>query len=85
MKKKLSFIKKEKILIDLLIEKVGKPKFKKIKKNENILKSGVIDSLDFADIYSFIEKKFKVKIPFFRIFGKNSNVTVTNLKKCLKL
>jgi len=85
MKKKLSFVQKEKILISLLIEKIGKKKFKGIKKNKNILKNGTIDSLDFADIYSFIEKEFKVKIPFLRVFGRNSNITITNLKKCLKL
>ena len=85
MKKRLSFAQKEKILISLLIEKIGKKKFKGIKKNKDILKDSIIDSLDFADIYSFIEKKFKVKIPFLRVFGRNSNITITNLKKCLKL
>ena len=58
MEKKLSFVQKEKILISLLIEKIGKKNFKGVKKNKNILKNGTIDSLDFADIYSFIEKKF---------------------------
>ena len=41
--------------------------------------------MDFADIYSFIEKEFRIKIPFFKIFGKNFNVTLYNLKKCVKL
>ena len=85
MKKRLSFAQKEKILINLLIEKIGKKKFKGIKRNKDILKDSIIDSLDFADIHSFIEKKFKVNIPFLRVFGRNSNITITNLKKCLKL
>ena len=85
MKKRLSFAQKEKILINLLIEKIGKKKFKGIKRNKDILKDSIIDSLDFADIHSFIEKKFKVKIPFLRVFGRNPNITITNLKKCLKL
>ena len=85
MVKKESFAYKEKILDNLLKKKIGITKFKKINKNDNLLKNGYIDSMDFADIYSFMEKEFKIKIPFFKIFGKNFNVTLSNLKKCLHL
>ena len=43
------------------------------------------DSLYHLNLLLLIEKKFKVKIPFLRVFGRNSNITITNLKKCLKL
>jgi|TARA_B110000971_G_C19769096_1_gene390001 acyl carrier protein len=85
MIKKKSFSQKEKILENLIKKKIGSQKFNKIKKNENLLKNGIIDSMDFADIHSFIENEFKIKIPFFKIFGKNFNVTLSNIKKCLKL
>ena len=35
--------------------------------------------MDFADIYSFIEKEFRIKILFLK-FLKNFNVTLYNLK-----
>ena len=85
MVKKVSFAYKEKVLDNLLKKKIGLTKLKKINKNDNLLKNGYIDSMDFADIYSFMEKEFKIKIPFFKIFGKNFNVTLSNLKKCLHL
>ena len=44
----------------------------------------VIDSLDLADIHSFIEKKFKKKINFIKIFGKKFNITLNNFFKCIK-
>lgn len=84
-KKKLTIDQKEKMIEKILKKKIGIQKFKKIKKNENLLKNGCIDSMDFADIFSFIEKKFAKKIPFNKIFGKNFNVTLLNIKKCLHL
>lgn len=85
IKKKLLINQKEKMVEKLLKKKIGLLKFKKIKKNENLLKNGYIDSMDFADIYFYIEKEFGKKIPFQKIFGKNFNVTLSNLKKCLHL
>ena len=55
-----------------------------LSEKENILKKGIMNSMDFADIFFSIEKKLNIKIPFLKIFGKNNNVTITNLKKCLK-
>ncbi len=85
MKKKENLEKKKKILDNFLIKKIGKTKFLKLKKNENLLKLGMIDSMDLVDINAFIEKKFKVKIPFFKIYGKNFNISISNLRKCLYL
>lgn len=84
MPKRLSLIEKEKFLNKILIEKIGSKKIKLLSEKENILKKGIIDSMDFADIFFSIEKKLNIKIPFLKIFGKNNNVTITNLKKCLK-
>ena len=84
MSKRLSPIEKEKFLKKILIEKIGSKRIKHISDKENILKKGIIDSMDFADIFFSIEKKLNIKIPFLKIFGKNNNVTITNLKKCLK-
>tara|TARA_B100001063_G_C16465573_1_gene405278 strand:+ start:332 stop:595 length:264 start_codon:yes stop_codon:yes gene_type:complete len=84
MPRRLSPIEKEKFLKKILIEKIGKTKIKNISKKENILKKGIIDSMDFADIFFSIEKRLNIKIPFLKIFGKNNNITITNLKKCLK-
>ena len=85
MKNKYSLEKNKRLLDQFLIKKIGKIKFKKIKENENLLKKGIIDSMDLVDINSFIEKKFKVKIPFFKIFGKSFNISLSNLRKCLNL
>ena len=85
IKKKISIDQKEKMVEKLLKRKIGIQKFKKIKKNENLLKKGYIDSMDFADIYFYIEKEFGKKIPFNKIFGKNFSVTLSNIKKCLHL
>lgn len=76
---------REKFLNQILIQKVGKSEFNKLNLNENILKNGVIDSMDFAEIFVSIEKKFKVKIPFEKVFGKKSHISVNNLRKCLKI
>lgn len=84
MPKRLSPIEKEKFLNKILVEKIGSKKIKLLSEKENILKKGIIDSMDFADIFFSIEKKLNIKIPFLKIFGKNNNVTITNLKKCLK-
>ncbi len=85
MKKNKSLKDKEAKLDKFLKKKIGTQRFKKINQKENLLKNGYLDSMDFADIYSFIEKEFKIKIPFFKIFGKNFNVTLYNIKKCVKL
>ena len=84
MPKRLSPIEKEKFLNKILFKKIGSKKIKLLSEKENILKKGIIDSMDFADIFFSIEKKLNIKIPFLKIFGKNNNVTITNLKKCLK-
>ncbi len=76
---------KETFLNKILIEKIGKKNFSNINIKEDILKSGIIDSMDFAEIFVSIEKKFKIKIPFIKIFGKNSHISIGNLKKCLKI
>ena len=67
---KNNLIQKEIFLKKILIQKVGKSKLDKLGNNENILKNGTIDSLDFAEIFVSIEKKFKIKIPFEKVFGK---------------
>ena len=85
MPKKLSSLEKIKFLNKILTEKIGKIKIKQINEKENIFKKGIIDSMDFADIFFSIEKKLNIKIPFVKIFGKNNNITIANLKKCLKL
>lgn len=84
MPKKLSQSDKEKFLNNILVQKIGKSRLGKVNEKENILKNGLIDSMDFADIFFSIEKKFNKKIPFLKMFGKNNNVTIANLKKCLK-
>ena len=76
---------KEKFLNKILIQKIGKTKLNKVSLNENILKNGVIDSMDFAEIFVSIEKKFKIKIPFEKVFGKSSHISINNLRKCLKI
>ena len=77
--------KDKKILLEKFIKKrIGLVKFKRIDQNKNLIKDGEIDSLDFADIYSFIEKDLKTKINFFKIFGKNANVTLKNIYKCIQ-
>ena len=75
---------KKKSFNHILIQKIGKSKFSKLNLDEDILKSGVIDSMDFAEIFVSIEKKFKIKIPFEKIFGKKSHISVNNLRKCKK-
>jgi len=82
---KNNLIQKEIFLKKILIQKVGKSKLDKLSINEDILKNGTIDSLDFAEIFVSIEKKFKIKIPFEKVFGKNSHVSISNLRKCLKI
>lgn len=85
MKHKKISKKDKKILLEKFIKKrIGLVKFKKIDLNKNLIKDGAIDSLDFADIYSFIEKDLKIKINFFKIFGKNANVTLKNIYKCIQ-
>lgn len=76
---------KENFLNKILKQKIGKIKLNKIGVNENILKNGVIDSMDFAEIFFLIEKKFKIKIQFEKIFGKNSHISIKNIRKCLKI
>lgn len=76
---------REKLLNQILIQKMGKLKLNKLNLNEDILKNGIIDSMDFAEIFVSIEKKFKIKIPFEKIFGKKSHISVNNLRKCLKI
>ena len=49
------------INLDLKIEKNSNLKLKDIKKI-NLIKSGVIDSLDILDLTSFIKKKFKTNL-----------------------
>ena len=85
MTKKNSIEQKEKLIEKLLKKKIIIQKFNKIKKNENLLRNGYLDSMDFADIYSYMEDKFNIKIPLYKMFGKNFNVTLTNIKKCLYL
>ena len=85
MKKRINLEKNKKLLDKFLIKKIGKTKFSKIKKNENLLKIGIIDSMDLVDINAFIEKKFNVKVPFLEIYGKNFNISISNIRKCLYL
>ena len=82
---KNNFNLREKFLNEILTQKVGKSKLSKLNLNENILKNGVIDSMDFAEIFVSIEKKYKIKIPFEKVFGKRSHISVNNLRKCLKI
>ena len=76
---------REKFLNQILIQKMGKLKLNKLNLNEDILKNGIIDSMDFAEIFVSVEKKFKIKIPFEKIFGKKSHISVNNLPKFLKI
>ena len=48
---------KETFLNKILIEKIGRKNFSNINTKEDILKSGIIDSMDFAEIFVSIEKK----------------------------
>ena len=79
-----NYSENKKILISYLVKKIGKKKYQLISSSQNLLKTGVIDSLDLADIHSFIEKKFKKKINFIKIFGKKFNITLNNFFKCIK-
>lgn len=79
-----NYTEKKKTLLNYLTKKIGKKKIQKLTVSQNLLKSGIIDSLDLADIHSFIEKKFKIKINFIKIFGRNFNITLNNFFKCIK-
>ena len=79
-----NYSENKKILISYLVKKIGKKKYQLLTPSQNLLKSGIIDSLDLADIHSFIEKKFKKKINFIKIFGKKFNITLSNFFKCIK-
>ena len=79
-----NYSENKKILISYLEKKIGKKKFQLLPASRNLLKTGIIDSLDLADIHSFIEKKFKKKINFIKIFGKKFNITLNNFFKCIK-
>ena len=70
MKNKYSLEKNKRLLDQFLIKKIGKIKFKKIKENENLLKKGIIDSMDLVDINSFIEKNLKLRFHFLKYLGK---------------
>jgi acyl carrier protein len=79
-----NYSENKKILISYLVKKIGKKKYQLLSSSQNLLKTGIIDSLDLADIHSFIEKKFKKKINFIKIFGKKFNITLNNFFKCIK-
>ena len=79
-----NYSENKKILVSYIIKKIGKKKYESLPSSKNLLKSGIIDSLDLADIHSFIEKKFKKKINFIKIFGKKFNITLNNFFKCIK-
>ena len=79
-----NYSENKKILISYLEKKIEKKKFQLLPASRNLLKTGIIDSLDLADIHSFIEKKFKKKINFIKIFGKKFNITLNNFFKCIK-
>ena len=79
-----NYSENKKILVSYIIKKIGKKKYELLPSSKNLLKSGIIDSLDLADIHSFIEKKFKKKINFIKIFGKKFNITLNNFFKCIK-
>ena len=79
-----NYSENKKILISYLVKKIGKKKYHLLSSSQNLLKTGIIDSLDLADIHSFIEKKFKKKINFIKIFGKKFNITLNNFFKCIK-
>ena len=51
-----NYTEKKKTLLNYLTKKIGKKKIQKLTVSQNLLKSGIIDSLDLADIHSFIEK-----------------------------
>jgi acyl carrier protein len=51
----------ERQLFSFFIKKNNKLKLKNIKKI-NLIKSGVLDSLDILDLVSFIKKKFKTNL-----------------------
>ena len=79
-----NYSENKKILISYLIKKIGKKKYHLLSSSQNLLKTGIIDSLDLADIHSFIEKKFKKKINFIKVFGTKFNITLNNFFKCIK-
>ena len=61
IQKKLKKVSIEDSLLTFFKRKDSKLSLKKIKK-VNLIKSGIIDSLDIVDLTSFIKKKFKVNL-----------------------
>jgi|688.fasta_scaffold323736_3 acyl carrier protein len=61
IQKKLKKVSIEDSLLVFFKKKDSKLSLKKIKK-VNLIKSGIIDSLDIVDLTSFIKKKFKVNL-----------------------
>ena len=61
IKKKLKKVNIEDGLLAFFKKKDSKLSLKKIKK-VNLIKSGIIDSLDIIDLTSFIKKKFKINL-----------------------
>ena len=70
MPKRLSPIEKEKFLNKILIEKIGSKKIKLLSEKENILKKGIIDSMDFADIFSQLKKNLILRYLFKNLWKK---------------
>lgn len=71
------------ILEKYLKNKIGIRKYNKLSKKQNLIKNNSIDSLDLADIHSFISNKFKKKINL-KTYGRNFNVSLINIFKFLK-
>ena len=61
IKNNLNKVNIEYSLLTFFKKKNSKLSLKKIKK-VNLIKSGIIDSLDIVDLTSFIKKKFKINI-----------------------
>ena len=66
-----NYSENKKILISYLVKKIGKKKYKLLPASQNLLKTGIIDSLDLADIHSFIEKNLKKKLILLKFLEKN--------------
>lgn len=71
----------EKKILDFIKKKLGKKKFTLFLNNKNLLKNGMIDSMDVAEIIFFVEKIKKKKININKVFGKYFEFNFKNIQK----
>ena len=63
----------------ILIKNFSKLKKTKIDKNIDLIKSGIIDSLELMKLISYLEKKHKFNFNSYQ--KKNKNFKISNLEK----